>query len=158
MYLHVFLAVDEAEDVVAGNRVTAFREDIHADGALGDDAGFLLVEALTGRNEFRQVVIGLRGFLLAGLMKEGHVFAPTGVGIRLLFLIEHLSILVAEHHRLFTERDEEVLVGVNLMELAEAIDELGRQFEVLLLQPLVERVLTGFLQFAVLTPEDGLYL
>ena len=158
MYLHVLLAVDEAQDVVARNGVTAFREDVHADGALGDDAGLLLVKALSGRDELGQVLARVICFLLALPVEERHVFAPSRGGAGLLFLVERLSVLVAEHHGLFAECDEEILVGINLMELAEPVKQLGCKLKVVVFQPLAEGGLAGLLQLAVLTPQDGLYV
>jgi len=54
MYFHMVLAIDESENIVAGYRMAATREDIHVDRVFSDHARNLLVEVIA----YRQQLVG----------------------------------------------------------------------------------------------------
>ena len=75
MQLHLVLVVDESEDVVSGNGVTAVTEDVHADGFFGDHAGNLLVEVFSNDQQSAVHRDGLLVLLFP--FYERNIFSPA---------------------------------------------------------------------------------
>ena len=99
--------------------MTAVSEDVHLDGFLGEVAGNLLVEVLA---HFEESALGLDGFLSLLLrLDEGNVFLPAF--LRLLLAKQLVAVAVAKDDCLLAEGEEEVVVLLNLVQVAQLVND-----------------------------------
>ena len=157
VYLDMVLVVDVPQDVVAGNGVTAVAEEVFADVLFVDNARLLLVETLLDGDGFHSVVFILLLFLVEA--EERHVLAPAGGrGALLVFLVELVYVFLAEQDGALADGEEQVVVLLHVVILAELVQIGGGKLEVVLLHPVGQNLLSLLLDFTVFAAQDGLYL
>ena len=158
--LQVVFVVDEPEDVIAWDGPATFGEEKSSDIAVVDEERLLAVEVL-GHDEGFAGLFSLVGIFLLFLLgvEEGYESAPSCL-LRsfLLALEEFVDVFVAEDDVLVAQCLEEFLRLLDVVELTQAVDGRSGEFQAMILQKLAERVLSGFLDLAVVAPQDGLDL
>ena len=156
MNLYLALAVDESQDVVARNRMTAVFELILVDVLVADVDGLLAVEVLSHHKELLALVLG---FLLVVLTasEERHQLAPSAL-VSLVLALQLVNVFLAQQDGLLSQCLEEVFAVAHLVELSQLVGSVQRVLYAVLLQELVEHLLALLLLFSVVTAQDGLYL
>ena len=152
MYFYLVLAVNESQDVVAGDGVTAVLELILCDVLVADVDRFLTIELL----RYDEQLLLFRFFLLLVSTKEGNKFAPSAI-LRVLTL-QLVDILLAQQDGFLCQSDEEVLPVTTLMEFRQLVGRIDLVGDVVLLQEFIEHLLAFLLKFPAVFAQDGLYL
>ena len=165
MDFDVVLVVYIAEDIIAGNGMTAVWEKVAMDILLADEDRFLPVEIPGHDNQSlcrsRIVSIHRPGHFLPIRLQERHVTPPLAHRDGLLpFLLspEFVQIRVAEDDRPVADSKEKTLMLLKIVQVTELVQYGGGHLKVVRLQPLRQLLLPRLLYLTALAAEDGLYL
>ena len=161
MYLDAVLVVDIAHDVIAGDGMATGGEDELVDVLLGDDEWLLLVEVFAHDEQFLRFgssFVFLFLFLVF-VAQEWDVAAPTAsLALFLVLALQLVAVFFPQQDGMVAEGEEEVVVVLYVMVVAEFIYNGSRYFHRVLLQPFVENVFSLLLYLSVVASQDGLYL
>ena len=147
---YAVLIVDISEDVVTRNRMTALREDKRGDVLLIYNHRLLLVEALSYYKE-----AALRIVFLVVVREERHKLSPAASRILSLLAAQFVEVVIAEQYGALADGEEERLIVLHLMQVAELVKDGSVHLQLVLYKPIVEYLLASLLQFAVVTAQYG---
>ena len=160
MNLDAVLVVDISHDVIARDGMATVWEDKLVDVLLCDDERFLLVEILAHDEEL--LWLGSAFYLLLFLVlstEEWDVVTPTaGLFLLLVLALQFVDVFLAQDDGMVAESQEEVVVLLDVVEVAELIYARGAYLHTVLLEPLIEYFLALLLHLSIITAQDGLYL
>lgn len=157
MYLDMVLIVDITEDVVAGDWMTAVREDKLPDGILADDHRPPLVKVLADDEFLNFLVLLFLRFLL--LANEGHeAFPPGHTTGRALFPPQFSEVVVAKDDTLVAKGEEKALMFLKVMEVADTVYNGVVVLYAVVIKPVAQCLLTLPLYLTALLMQYGLYL
>lgn len=137
--------------------MTAMWEDKLPDGILADDHSAFLVELLAD-DEFLNflVLLFLRFLFLADKWHEA--FPPGHTTGRALFPPQFSEVVVAKDDTLVAESEEEALVFLKVMEVADTVHNGVVVLHAVVIEPVAQRLLALLLYLAALLMQYGLYL
>ena len=149
MNLDTVLIVDESHDVIAWDSVATGWEDKLVDVFLSQDEWLLLVEVLAHHEEFLRLY-GSRSFFLALVSaQEWDEITPACSLLWLLVLaLQFVEILVAQYQAMLADRLEEGFVLLDVVEVAELVNDGVGHLHVVLLEPVAKEGLTLLLYFS----------
>ena len=150
MYFYAVLVVDISEDVVTRNRMTALREDKRGDVLLIYNHRLLLVEALSYYEE-----AALRIVFLVVVREERNEFSPATTRVLSLLAAQFVEVVIAEQYGALADGEEESLVILHLMQVAELVKDGSVHLQLVLYKPVVQNLLAALLQFAVIAAQYG---
>ena len=147
---YAVLIVDISEDVVTRYRMTALREHKRGDVLLIYNHRLLLVEALSYYEE-----AALRIVFLVVMREERHELSPAASRVLSLLAAQFVEVVIAEQYGALADGEEESLIVLHLMQVAELVKDGSVHLQLVLYKPIVQNLLTALLQFAVIAAQYG---
>ena len=155
MNFYLVLAIDESQDIIARDRVTAMLKLILVDVLVADIDGLLAIEILGDNKQFLTLLSGFLFFLAT--TQEGNQLAPSTL-VGFVLALQFVNVFFAQQDGLLGQCLEEVFAIAHLVELSKLVSSIQRVFNAVLLKELMEQVFARLLHFTTIATQDGLNL
>ena len=156
MYFDAVLVVDESQDIVTRNRVTAMSELVLSDIVVGDIDRFLTVEVFGNHKEF--LLCGILFLLLFATSEERYESSPTFYSTWIVLAVQFVEVFFSQQYSLLSQCLKQFLAVSHFMERSEFVDGSSGILYLVFGQEGIEYFFALFLHLSAITSEYGLYL